>query len=43
MIWREGDMMYYSLGVDDPDYCVLRFTGEKCRTYHAFRSETFGL
>ena len=23
-IWLEGDTMYYPLGVDDPDYCVLK-------------------
>jgi general stress protein 26 len=28
MIWREGDTLYYPLGVTDPDYCVLRFTAE---------------
>jgi general stress protein 26 len=26
MIWRDGDTLYYPLGVTDPDYCVLRFT-----------------
>ena len=25
-IWHQGDTMYYSLGVTDPDYCVLKFT-----------------
>jgi general stress protein 26 len=39
-IWQDGDTQYYALGVDDPDYCVLKFTAEKMRTYQAFSSET---
>lgn len=40
MIWREGDTMYYPLGVTDPDYCVLKFSAKKMRTYQHFKSET---
>ena len=40
MIWREGDTMYYPLGVTDPDYCVLKFTAKSMRTYQNFKSET---
>jgi len=40
MIWRDGDTMYYSLGVTDPDYCVLKFTVDKMRTYSNFQSST---
>ena len=40
-IWREGDTMYYPLGVTDPDYCVLKFTAKKGRYYHNFKSEDF--
>lgn len=29
MLWREGDEMYYPLGVTDPDYIVYEFTAEK--------------
>ena len=32
-IWRFGDTMFYRKGVTDPDYCVLKFTAEKCRYY----------
>jgi general stress protein 26 len=42
-IWREGDAMYYPLGVNDPDYCVLKFTGHKIRTYHDFRKEDISI
>ena len=38
-IWRTGDTMYYPGGVTDPDYCVLRFTAEKCRGYCDFYTE----
>lgn len=41
MIWREGDTMYYPLGVTDPDYCVLKFTAETGRFYSNFKSEDF--
>ena len=40
-IWLEGDTMYYPLGVDDPDYCVLKFTAIKGRYYSNFHSEDF--
>ena len=42
-IWREGDTLYYLLGLLDPDYCVLRFTAESGRFYSKFRSEDFAL
>lgn len=41
MIWREGDEIYYSLGVNDPDYSVLRFTSQRGRYYSNFKSENF--
>lgn len=36
-IWRAGDTLYYKEGVSDPDYCVLKFTGIKCRHYCNFK------
>jgi general stress protein 26 len=41
MIWKHGDEMYYSKGVTDPDYCVLRFTAQNGRYYSNFKSENF--
>ncbi|TGA95821.1 pyridoxamine 5'-phosphate oxidase [Sporolactobacillus shoreae] len=41
MIWREGDEMYYPLGVTDPDYCVLKFTSERGRYYAKFDTTDF--
>lgn len=43
MIWKFGDTLYYSNGVTDPDYCVLRFTATKGRYYSNFKSETFDI
>jgi general stress protein 26 len=40
-IWREGDEIYYPLGVTDSDYCVLKFTAQSGRYYSNFRSEDF--
>ncbi len=41
LIWREGDTEYYPLGIDDPDYCVLRFTARHGRVYGAYHSDDF--
>lgn len=41
MIWLEGDTQYYSKGVTDPDYCVLKFTTISGRYYSNFKSENF--
>lgn len=41
MIWRDGDTLYYQLGVTDPDYCVLKFTVQSGRFYSNFKSENF--
>ena len=41
LIWRDGDILYYPLGVTDPDYCVLKFTAQSGRFYSNFKSESF--
>ena len=41
MIWEDGDTMYYTEGVTDPDYCVLKFTATSGRFYSNFKSESF--
>lgn len=40
-IWRTGDRVYYRKGVDDPDYCVLKFTAVNGRYYSSMHSEDF--
>lgn len=41
MIWDEGDIEYYSEGVTDPDYCVLKFAAFSGRFYSNYKSEDF--
>jgi len=43
MIWLDGDTMYYSKGVTDPDYCVLKFNAASGRYYSNFKSEDFSI
>lgn len=43
MIWRDGDTMYYPQGINDPDYCVLKFTAIDGRYYSNFHSEVFNI
>ncbi len=42
-IWREGDEQYYSQGVTDPDYCVIKVTVQKVRYYSNFKSTEFSV
>lgn len=41
MLWQEGDTLYYSGGVTDPDYCVLKFVTQSARLYSDMRTESF--
>lgn len=41
MIWRDGDEIYYPKGINDPNYCVLKFTAESGRIYSNLKSEDF--
>ncbi|MDR1477214.1 MAG: pyridoxamine 5'-phosphate oxidase family protein [Rickettsiales bacterium] len=40
-MWRKGDEIYYHDGVDDPDYCVLKFTAKNGKYYHDLTVEKF--
>lgn len=40
-IWRDGDTIYYKKGIEDADYCVLRFTAKTGRFYENFSSVSF--
>lgn len=40
-LWCAGDELYYPKGVNDPDYCVLKFTTIKGRFYSEFQSQDF--
>ncbi len=37
-LWHPGDEKYYPLGVNDPDYCVLRFTAHSGKFYHRLQN-----
>ena len=40
-IWKDEDVQYYEEGVDDSDYCVLKFTAIQGRHYFRFQSMNF--
>ncbi len=42
-LWREEFEKYYPLGVGDPDYSVLHFTGQWGEYYHGLATITFEL
>lgn len=42
-VWRFGDRLIYKKGVTDPDYCVLKFKGEKAEYYCDLKIETIKL
>ena len=42
-LWREGFEKYYPLGVNDPDYTVLRFTARWGNYYHGLANVTFDI
>jgi len=40
LLWREGFEIYYPKGVDDEDYCVLKFTADTVNYYHGLSNIT---
>jgi general stress protein 26 len=42
-LWREGFEKYYPKGIEDDDYCVLRFTADMVNYYHGLMNVTFSL
>lgn len=40
-LWREGFEIYYPAGIDDSDYCVLKFEAKRGNYYHGLHNETF--
>ena len=40
-IWNTRDIVYYPKGVNDSDYCVLKFTATKGRHYSDLKTESF--
>ncbi len=40
-LWFEGAERYYQQGINDPDYCVLRFKAERGNFYHRLENIDF--
>ncbi|MHB8060390.1 MAG: pyridoxamine 5'-phosphate oxidase family protein [Gaiellaceae bacterium] len=40
-LWRDGFERYYPLGLEDPDYTVLRFGAESANYYHQIDNLSF--
>ncbi len=40
-LWRNGFEIYYPNGIDDDDYCVLKFTASYGNYYHGLKNCTF--
>lgn len=40
-LWVDGNEQFYPLGIDDPDYTVLRFTAEKGNYYFNLKKHLF--
>jgi Uncharacterized stress protein (general stress protein 26) len=40
-LWRDGYERYYPLGIDDPDYAVLRFSAANANYYHQLDNLSF--
>jgi general stress protein 26 len=43
MLWIDGGEKYYPLGVEDPDYSVLRFTALRGNYYHELTNISFNI
>lgn len=41
LLWRKGFEMYYPKGVEDEDYCVLKFTATCGNYYHKLKNYSF--
>lgn len=42
-LWKDSDRMYYPKGVDDLDYCVLKFTAQRGNYYHGLKNADFSI
>lgn len=43
MLWSESFEKYYPQGIDDPDYCVLKFTAKKGNFYKGLVNISFDI
>lgn len=42
-LWKEGDEKYYTKGISDPDYSIIRFIANWGRYYHSLKHASFEL
>jgi len=42
-LWRDGFEIYYPQGMDDPNYCVLKFTAQRGNYYHGLKNYDFSI
>jgi general stress protein 26 len=42
-LWSDGCEIYYPLGIDDPDYSVLKFTARTGNYYHGLKKHAFAV
>jgi len=42
-LWRDGFEIYYPQGMDDPNYCVLKFTAQRGNYYHGLNNYDFSI
>jgi general stress protein 26 len=43
MLWRDGFEIYYPKGIEDEDYCVLKFTAIAGNYYHGLKNVSFSV
>jgi general stress protein 26 len=43
MLWRNGFEIYYPKGIEDEDYCVLKFTAGRGNYYHGLKNYNFSV
>lgn len=41
MLWQDGFELYYPEGIDDEDYCVLKFSAQKGNYYNRLINHSF--
>ncbi|WP_443097785.1 hypothetical protein [Treponema succinifaciens] len=43
MLWRDKFELYYPKGVENPGYCVYRFTAQSVNYYHGLANMTLSI
>ncbi|MCL6459738.1 MAG: pyridoxamine 5'-phosphate oxidase family protein [Gorillibacterium sp.] len=43
LLWNDSSEVYYPLGINDPDYCVLKFTAQTGNLYYDMSKHLFDI